>query len=399
MTRRWSARSSISSRARVPDLAAVRLQPGRDRSLHQRHPWVLSGSVAALEGDPQPGAEVRVLDAAGHCLGVGDFDPESQLRVRMTHFGDKPPAAEEVWLAERLARALAWRAAHPELRDTDALRLIHAEADALPGLTIDRYADWLAVKLGTPAMLRRAPLLAALLAQDTRAQGAWLRGEGPRSAERELFGSVPETPVRIQERGRSFLVDLRHGQKTGFYLDQRDARDLFARLAPGRRVLDLYAYTGGFAAAALQGGATSVVAVESSAPACALLAENAPGIEIAQRDVAEFLREDEREYDLISVDPPPFARRKRDVTAAVRAYKDVNLRALRRAAPGAHLLTFSCSHHVNAESFRHALILAAHDAGRSVQMLATLGAPPDHPVALVHPQGEYLSGLLLRIDA
>jgi len=383
----------------VADQAAVRLQPGRDRSLHQRHPWVLSGSVAALEGEPLPGAVVRVLDAAGRCLGTGDYDPESQLRVRMTHFGDKPPVAEEIWLAERVANALAWRAAHPALRETDALRLIHAEGDALPGLTIDRYGEWLAVKLGTPAMLRRAPFLAELLAGATGAQGAWLRGEGPRTAERELFGTIPETPVSIQERGRRYQVDLRRGQKTGFYLDQRDARDLYARLATGRRALDLYAYTGGFAAAALQGGAASVVAVESSGPACELLAANAPGAEIAQQDVADFLRDDEREFDLVAVDPPPFARRKRDVQAAARAYKDINLRALRRAASGAHVLTFSCSHHVNAEAFRHALVLAAHDAGRSVQMLGTLGAPPDHPVALVHPQGEYLSGLLLRVDS
>ena len=245
-------------------------------------------------------------------------------------------------------------------------------------------------------MLRRAPKIAELLTAKTGARGIWLRTEGAPGA--LLAGEVPAEPVAIDERGRRYRVDLRHGQKTGFYLDQRDARDLFARLAKGARALDLFAHTGGFARAAQDGGAAEVVAVESSEQAARLLEQNAPGCQVVLGDVNEFLRRESRSFDLISVDPPPFAKRKRDVDAACRAYKDLNLRALRRAADGAHLLTFSCSHHVESELFRKVVFSAAHDAGREVQLLAPLAAPADHPVSLRHPQGEYLKGLLLRVS-
>jgi 23S rRNA (cytosine1962-C5)-methyltransferase len=245
-------------------------------------------------------------------------------------------------------------------------------------------------------MLRRAPRIAEILTKLTGALGAWLRAEGAPGA--LLCGDVPTEPIAIHESGRRYLVDLRHGQKTGFYLDQRDARDLFARLARSAHVLDLYAHTGGFARAAQAGGAAEVVAVESSEQAVRLLEQNAPGCEIVSGDVNAFLHTDTRAFSLVSVDPPPFAKRKRDVAAACRAYKDVNMRVLRRVADGAHVLTFSCSHHVETELFRKVVFSAAHDAGREVQALAVLGAPPDHPVSLRHPQGEYLKGLLLRVS-
>jgi 23S rRNA (cytosine1962-C5)-methyltransferase len=375
--------------------ASVVLRPGRERSLGLGHPWLLSGSVDRVEGSPAPGDVVQVRDAAGTRLGTGDWDPDAQIRVRVFAFG-KDEVDEGAWLETALERALAWRRGHPLLLGTDALRLVHTEADGLPGLTADRYADWLAVRAGTPAMLRRAPRIGEILTRLTGAKGVWLRSEGAAGA--VLSGDVPTQPVEIDERGRRFRVDLRHGQKTGFYLDQRDARDLFARLAPGARVLDLFAHTGGFARAAQSGGASEVVAVESSEQALRLLAQNAPGCEIAAGDVNEFLRADTRAFDLVSVDPPPFAKRKRDATAACRAYKDLNLRVLRRVAEGAHVLTFSCSHHVEPELFRKVVFGAALDAGREVQALAALGAPPDHPVSLRHPQGEYLKGLLLRVS-
>ncbi len=370
------------------------LRPGRERSLDLGHPWVLSGSVERIEGQPAPGDVVQVRDAGGTPLGTGDWDPDAQIRVRVFAFG-KEEVDESAWLESAVEHALAWRAAHPLLQGTDALRLVHSEADGLPGLTVDRYADWLALRTGTPAMLRRAPRIAELLLARTGARGLWLRSEGAAGA--VLAGDVPAEPIEIDERGRRYAVDLRHGQKTGFYLDQRDARDLFARLAHGARALDLFAHTGGFALAAQAGGAAQVVAVESSQQAVRLLAQNAPGCEIVAGDVNEFLRADVRAFDLVSVDPPPFAKRKRDVGAACRAYKDLNLRVLRRVAEGAHVLTFSCSHHVEPELFRKVVFGAALDAGREVQVLAALDAPPDHPVSLRHPQGEYLKGLLLRV--
>ncbi len=374
---------------------SVVLRPGRERSLGLGHPWLLSGSVDRVEGSPARGDVVQVRDAAGTRLATGDWDPDAQIRVRLFAFG-KDEVDEAAWLEDALERALAWRRGHPLLLGTDALRLVHSEADGLPGLTVDRYADWLSVRAGTPAMLRRAPRIAEILSKQTGAHGVWLRSEGAAGA--VLYGDVPAEPIAIDERGRRYRVDLRHGQKTGFYLDQRDARDLFARLANGTRALDLFAHTGGFARAAQSGFAREVVAVESSEQALRLLEQNAPGCEIVRGDVNEFLRRDDRAFDLVSVDPPPFAKRKRDAGAACRAYKDLNLRVLRRVAEGAHVLTFSCSHHIEPELFRKVVFGAAHDAGREVQALAVLGAPPDHPVSLRHPQGEYLKGLLLRVS-
>jgi 23S rRNA (cytosine1962-C5)-methyltransferase len=353
-----------------------------------------------VDGDPEPGDTVQVLDSQGDRLGLGDFDPGSQIRVRIHSLGPGDLDPDESWLPARIEAALDWRGRHPSLRYTDAVRLVHSEGDDLPGLSVDRYADWLVVKLTTPGMQRRAERIGEILVRLTGATGAWLRGQDarePGKPSRELFGSVPEEPVAIHERGRSYWVDLRHGQKTGFYLDQREARDLFAELAPGRRALDLFSYTGGFAVAALRAGAREVVAVESSPAAHTLLCRNAPEAEAVLADVAEFLRKDQRSFDLIALDPPPFARRKRDVARASRAYKDLQLWALRHAAPDAHLLSFSCSHHMTPELFRKVAFSAAEDTGAKLQLLGTLGAPPDHPTALNHPQGEYLTGLLLRV--
>jgi 23S rRNA (cytosine1962-C5)-methyltransferase len=364
---------------------------------------VLSGSVDGVDGDPQPGDPVTVISAAGEPLGTGDYDPGSQIRVRVCTFGPEPIDPDEGWLEARLDAAVQWRSGHPLLADTDAIRLVHAEADDLPALVADRYADWLVLKIGSPGMLRRAQRIAGALSERCGTRGVWLRGDpgggrpGGAVEERGLFGEVPEKTVSIQERGRTYRIDLQRGQKTGFYLDQRDSRDLFRRLASGRSALDLFAHTGGFSAAAIQGGAREVVAVESSEPALALLRENAPGAEAVAADVREFLRESSNRFDLVVCDPPPMARRRRDVSAACRAYKDLNLRVLRSVHPGAHVLTFTCSHHVDAELFRKVVFGAATDSGARVQCLAPLGAAPDHPVSLHHPQGEYLKGLLLRV--
>ena len=382
----------------MKDLPRITLRPDRDRAPRRGHPWIMSGSVEAVEGDPEPGAAVAVCSASGETLGWGDYDPGSQIRVRLCQNGlESAWQSEDEWLAACLGAALGHRERHPLLRDTNALRLVNSESDGLPGLTVDRYSDWLVVKPGSPAMLARAPAVAEALAGRTGAKGAWLRGGAPGTA-RDLFGQVPESAVTIDERGREYAVDLRRGQKTGFYLDQRDARDLCQRLAPSRRVADVFAYSGGFSAAALSGGAEAVVAVETSPPALELLRRNAPGAQALGVDAGEFLRETDERFDLLVLDPPPLAKRRRDASAASRAYKDLNLRALRVATPGAFLLTFCCSHHIDAGLFRKILFGAALDAGVGARLLATLGAPPDHPIALNHPESEYLKGLLLQVE-
>jgi 23S rRNA (cytosine1962-C5)-methyltransferase len=243
----------------------------------------------------------------------------------------------------------------------------------------------------------------------TGADAAWLRPDavalrraGVSTGDGPLFGAVPEAPVAIVERGRAFRVDVRAGQKTGFYLDQRDARDLVATLAPGRRVLDAFAYTGGFAVAALTGGAAHVTLLDSSQSALALAREH---VAFAREratcvagDAFEAVRAGSGDFDLVILDPPPLARRKADVQRAARAYKDLLLHAFAGARPGRLVLAFACSHHVGPALFQKIAFGAALDAGRQVALLRELGAPSDHPVSLAHPEGRYLSGLLLRVD-
>jgi len=285
---------------------------------------------------------------------------------------------------------------------------VNAEGDGLPGLVVDRYGDLVVVRPSAAGMVIRIDRIAEALRRETGATAGYLRADlaavrrdGVTAEHGALWGDAPEAPVEIVERGRHYRVDVVAGQKTGFYLDQRDARDLVQRLAPGRRMLDLFSYTGGFAVAAVHGGARSVTLVDSSAPALELArahVETAGGSEarFVHRDAFQFPRDDDGEYDLVVIDPPPLARQKRDVQKATRAYKDAIMGGLRRAAPGARLLAFACSHHVAPDLFRKVAFGASLDARRPARVLATLGQPPDHPVSLDHPEGAYLSGLLLE---
>lgn len=381
------------------------LQPDRDRSVRRRHPWVFAGAVARLEGTGEPDALARVLSAEGEPLAYGQLCPASAIRVRLVALGKEPPP--ETWLEQRIEAALAARDGDPTLRGCDGLRLVNAEADGLPGLVVDRYGDTVVLKLSSYGMAAQRERLAGALRRATeaargyeRADAAAARQEGFAVREGVVWGSPPPPTLPIRERERRHLVDVVHGQKTGFYLDQRDARDLVQALAGGRRVLDLFCYSGGFALAAALGGARSVSLVETSAPALDLARRQLEGCALQQgfheASAFRFVRADTGQYDLAIVDPPPLARRRRDVPRATRAYKDVLLHTLRRLAPGGLLLAFACSHHVGADLFRKVVFAASLDADRPLQVLRVLGAPTDHPVSIDHPEGDYLHGLLLR---
>jgi len=385
----------------------VVLQPGRDRSVRRRHPWILSGSVAKVEGDPAAGEMLSVLSAEGEVLAHGHYSPHSDLRVRLLCFGSQAPGEDQ--LRDRIARAVARRGASPQLQGREALRLVNAEGDDLPGLVVDRYGETAVVRLSTAGMAVRRELISGILGELSgassgyeRADAAAARREGQPIREGPLWGDPPPPTLPIREGKRRYQVDVVNGQKTGFYLDQHDSRDLVERLAGGRRVLDLFAYTGGFAVAAALGGASAVTLVESSATGLALarenLAANAADLEaeVVLGDAFRFVREAGEPFDLIILDPPPLARRRRDLRRACRAYKDLILHALRRASPDALLLAFACSHHVGADLFRKVAFGASLDARRPVQVLQVLQAPVDHPVSLYHPEGVYLNGLLLR---
>jgi 23S rRNA (cytosine1962-C5)-methyltransferase len=387
----------------------VILARGRDRSLRRRHPWVMSGAVVRVVGAEAPGAFARVLSSEGEVLGHGHISPRSGLRVRMLAFG-KEEVDEAECVTAAVRQAIARRT--PELcGQTDAVRLVNAEGDGLPGLVVDRYDRVLVARPTSAGMERARPLWSDALRIHAGAASAYERAdsvaarrEGFAARDRALWGDPPER-VAIRERDREYLVDLRAGQKTGFYLDQRGARDRVQALARGRSVLDLFCYSGGFSVAALRGGAHAITAVDTSQAALRLARENLERNgetriwNVLCADAFEFARGCEDVFDLLIVDPPPLARTKRDVSKATRAYKDIALHTLRRAAPEALALFFACSHYIGPELFRKVLFGASLDAGRRLQVLEELGAPPDHPVSLDHPEGRYLTGLLVRVEA
>ncbi len=392
----------------LPPVATLSLRSGKDRPVRLGHPWVFSGAIRDLDPALPPGSVVRVAAADGTVLGIGTVNPRCAIAVRMLSRRDEP--IDAAFVARRLGAAIALRATVVSAK-SDAYRLINGEGDGLPGVVVDRYADVLVLQALTAGAERLKPLLVdALRAQVApraiveRSEGSVRGAEGLAPASGMLAGdAVPE--VLVRENGLAFTILPGGAQKTGHYCDQRVNRAYVRRLAGGRRVLDAFAYSGGFAVHAGAGGAAHVVAVDSSAGAVAaaernwalnrLAPERARGV---AADVGRFLRDTDERFDLLVVDPPALVKQRKDLPRGSRAYKDVNLWALRRALPGALLLTFTCSQHVDAGLFRQIVTAAAADAGRTLAVLRSLGPGPDHPVALPHLEAEYLHGLLLRID-
>jgi 23S rRNA (cytosine1962-C5)-methyltransferase len=384
------------------------LKPGRDRPVRAGHPWIFAGAVATGLDAVGAGDPVRVRAHDGRILGVGYANPRTTIAVRLVS-PDDLPALDETLVARRLDEALALRRAL--LPEATAVRVVNGEGDRLPGVVVDRYGDVLVCQLLTAGAARLAQVvfdvLQARLAPRTiyeRSEGAVRREEGLADATGVRVGVEPPVPLEIEEDGARFLVDVVGGQKTGFFLDQREARRVVRRLAAGRRVLNTFAYTGAISVVAGLGGAAAVDSVDASRPALAL-AERAwehnalPGscARFVAANVFEHLRAIDDAYDLVVVDPPPFVRRRGDVDAGLRGYKDVNLHAIRRLASAGLLLTCSCSQHVTREAFRETVAAAAADAGRPAQVVAEWGHAPDHPVALAHPEGQYLKALLLAV--
>ncbi len=387
--------------------AAVLLKQGKEGPIRAGHPWIFSGAIEAVEGEPEAGAAVRVLAADGSLLGVGTFHPRGSIAVRLVAREEVPIDGRLV--AARLGEAAALRRSLGLLTPEGACRLVNGEGDSLPGVVIDVYAGWAVLQLLTAGAERlRAEVLEALAGAISprgvleRSAGGVRRDEGLADRCGRALGEDPPERIEIREGGDRYLVDPRRGQKTGFFLDQRPARSLLRSLSGGRRVLNAFAYTGAFAIAAARGGASHVCSVETSGPAVALAREawvrnglEAERAEWVVGDAFEVLAKAGRSWDLIVLDPPPFARHRADRERALRAYRDLNRRALRALEPGGLLLTFSCSPHVARELFEHVVATSAGRRDR-LQILARLGAGPDHPVLAAHIEGEYLTGLLVR---
>ena len=390
-------------------MKVIKLRDGKERSLLRRHPWVFEGSVA--KGKADAGETVRVEGADGSFLAWGAYSPESAIRVRAWSV-DPTQRIDAAFFEQRIERAvqLRLRLAVP----SNGVRLIHGEADGLPGLIVDAYADTLCAQFLCAGVERWKTTIADALLKATgqarlyeRSDASvraleglqpvtgWLRGDGP-------------TEVEIREHEWRFQVDIAKGHKTGFYLDQRDNRRHFAntvRQFGHRRVLNCFCYTGGFSVAALSAGATEVVSVDSSAPALTRAAEHvilngfeAKTHQALEGDVNQTLRdclESGRRFDAIVLDPPKFAPSASHAERAARAYKDINRLALKLLEPGGALFTFSCSGGISAELFHKIVAGAGIDAGADGIFYARLGAAPDHPMTIAFPEGEYLKGLVI----
>jgi 23S rRNA (cytosine1962-C5)-methyltransferase len=404
-----SSRNRASATTHCVSETVIRLKARKERPVLLGHPWIFSGAIADLDPNLVPGTLVAVHSAQGEFLGRGYANPRCAIAVRLLTRRDEP--IDAAFVQRRVTAALALRRAVVPA-DTDAYRLINGEGDFLPGCVADVYGPTVVVQCFTAGAAQLKPVLvealhAALAPAGIyeRSTGAVRREEGLEPEEGVLAGEVPSAAVGVRECGQQFLVDPRSGQKTGFFLDQRDNRVLARQLAAERIVLNAFAYSGAFTVYAGAGGARQVVSVESSARALELARRNwalnalpAPVAEFVEADVFRYLRDVDRQFDLLVLDPPALVRRRQEVGRGTRAYKDLHVWAFRRAAPGADMLTFSCSQHVSAELFWKVVHGAAVDAGRRVQVLRHLGPGADHPVSLAHAEGEYLSGLLLHIS-
>lgn len=392
-------------------MKTLTLQRKRDRSVLRRHPWIFSGAVLDVSGDPDSGETVLVQAHDGTPLGRGAWSPASQICCRLWTT-DPDEEVDADFFARMVDRALDLRAGLLDDR-TDAARLLHGEADGLPGVIVDRYAGVLVGQFLSAGAERHKALLAELLLARTGCTSFWERSdtdarrkEGLEPGVGLLAGVEPPARTEIREDGLRYLVDVRAGHKTGFYLDQRPNRADVGACAAGAEVLNCFSYTGGFALAALRGGAAAVTDVDTSADALALAAEHVElnGLddgryEQIEGDVFKVLRElrdRARAFDAIVLDPPKFADSAAALERAARGYKDINLLALKLLRPGGRLWTFSCSAHMTPELFRKVVSDAAVDAGRHAVLERELRQGRDHPVLLTFPESLYLKGLVVR---
>jgi len=387
----------------------IKIKKGRERSIRNRHPWIFSGALTSIP-EYENGEIVEIISSSDEVLGYGFFSPRSQIVCRVFEFTEKKIAVfENDYFYNKIADALQLRKMLIG-KNTDCYRLVNAEGDFFPGLIVDIYGNVAVLQI----LVKGAELLLELIADSLTGAGfrnICVKNPGANEVENVdiPFGFIRGENISntvVKENGLKFTVDTEHGQKTGFFIDQRENRELLKIFSAGRRVLNAFCYTGGFSVYALAGGAELVHSVDISGDAIEMTSVNI-GINSSDRgnhkaikaDCFEYLRSmEENFYDLIVLDPPAFVKSSRGVEKGARGYKDINLSAMRKVKSDSLIFTFSCSHHVNADLFRKIVFSAAADSGRSVRVLAQLSQGKDHPFSIYHPEGEYLKGLLLHVE-
>jgi len=391
--------------------ARVVLLPRRARPFYGRHPWVFAGAVGAVEGDPADGAEVDLVSHTGNFVARGLYNSKSKIRVRL-YTWDVKTLLDGAFFRERLAAAIRLRQVLGLAGPGQACRLVSSEGDGLSGCTVDRYDRWLVLQFTSLGLAQRRDLLVELLVELLRPEGIYLRTErgigqleGLELHDGPVWGEVPPGPIPIEENGLRFLVNLTEGQKTGFYLDQRDNRQAAARLAAGRRVLDAFCYSGGFGLAAVRAGAREVIGVDVSEPALVLAADNArlnglEGIRLVRADVFDHLdllaTQGER-FGLVILDPPRFARQRGAVEEAMKGYRRLQSLAIRLVEPEGFLVVCCCSGLITFDMLEELLAQLAVDQKRDLQILERRGPAPDHPVAVTCRESHYLKCLIVRV--
>lgn len=407
-----TAATSITETSSTPTARCI-LRRGKEESLLRFHPWIFSGAIYRMEGTPAEGDLVDVYTSQGDFIARGHYQIGS-ITIRVLSFIDE--TIDQSWWNERIELAYHMREAlgltnNPQ---TTCYRLVHGEGDSLPGLVIDIYGTTAVVQCHSVGMYRSRKAICTALRNVYRDRiksifdksgGTLPYNAGLNAQDGYLWGEANASSEPVLENGNRFMVNWEQGQKTGFFIDQRENRELVKRYAKGRTVLNTFCYTGGFSVYALAGGAQQVDSVDSSELAVQLAAQNvtlnfgegAPHQAIAQ-DAFDYLRKMDDRYDLIILDPPAFAKHHKVLGNALQGYKRLNAQAFRQIKPGGILFTFSCSQAVNREQFRMAVFSAAAIAERNVRILHQLTQPADHPVNIYHPEGEYLKGLVLYVE-
>jgi 23S rRNA (cytosine1962-C5)-methyltransferase len=392
----------------------VTLKKGREKSVKNYHPWLFSGAIAKVDGKPEPGELIQVCDGKGLPSAIGYYNHHSQIRVRILDW-DAQAVIDKSWWRRLINEALNRRENLAGNDSANAYRLIYSESDGLPGLSVDRYDNYLVIQITTAGIERvKADVIEALvdlLHPDgiyERSEAEVRRLEGLPESSGIVYGKLPPTPITIKENGHLFDVDITAGQKTGFYLDQRENRAKIATSAKGLDVLDCFSHTGAFSVYTLAAGAKSVTLVDSSTDCLELakrnLALNKLDISKAEYvagdafEVLRRFREEGRRFDMVILDPPKFAKSKSHLQKALAGYKDINMLALELLKPGGILATFSCSGLVDYETLKTVLFWAAVDTGKRVQIIEDLYQASCHPRLVTFPEGTYLKGMLCRVD-